>query len=118
MINSVYHYRTGQYDVHTLCEVLEVSRGTFYNHIFRNNCDNAWFETHREEYRILIQEVFEEYHQVLGTEKIRTIPTQRGHRVSTKFVTDLMREMDLTSVRTTAKKLSKTPRIREENECS
>lgn len=28
---------------------------------------------------------------------------QRGHQVSTKFVTDLMREMGLTSVRTTAK---------------
>lgn len=25
----------GQYSVHTLCDALEVSRGTFYNHIFR-----------------------------------------------------------------------------------
>ena len=37
----------GQYDVHTLCEALEVSRGTFYNHIFRNKRDNAWFEKRR-----------------------------------------------------------------------
>lgn len=93
----------GQYDVHTLCEALDVSRGTFYNHILRNKRSNAWFEKRREEYRILIQEVFEEYHQVLGAEKIRTILIQRGHQVSTKFVADLMREMGLTSVRTTAK---------------
>lgn len=92
-----------QYDVRTLCEALEVSRGTFYNHILRNKRGNAWFERRREEYRILIQEVFYEYHQVLGAEKIRTILVQRGHQVSTKFVTDLMREMGLTSVRTTAK---------------
>lgn len=93
----------GQYDVHTLCEALEVSRGTFYNHILRNKRDNAWFEKRRDEYRILIREVFEEYHQVLGAEKIRTILVQRGHQVSTKFVANLMREMGLTSVRTTAK---------------
>lgn len=63
----------GQYDVHTLCEALDVSRGTIYNHILRNKRGNAWFEKRRDEYRILIREVFEEYHQVLGAEKIRTL---------------------------------------------
>ena len=86
----------GQYDVHTLCEALEVSRGTFYNHIFRNKRGDAWFEKRREEYRVLIRDVFNEYRQVLG----RTILTQRGHKVSTRFV---MREMGLTCVRSTAK---------------
>jgi len=57
----------------------------------------------REKYRILIQEVFDKYHQVLGAGKIRTILRQRGNQVSTKFVADLMREMGLTSVPTTAK---------------
>lgn len=93
----------GQYDVHTLCEALDVSRGTFYNHTLRNKRGNAWFEKRRDEYRILIREVFEEYHQVLGAEKIRTILIQRGYQVSTKFVANLMREMGLISVRTTAK---------------
>lgn len=93
----------GQYDVHTLCEALDVPRGTFYNHILRNKRGNAWFEKRRDEYRILIREVFEEYHQVLGAEKIRTILIQRGYQVSTKFVANLMREMGLISVRTTAK---------------
>lgn len=50
-----------QYDVHTLCEALDVSRGTFYNHILRNKRGNAWFEKRREEYCILIREVFDEY---------------------------------------------------------
>lgn len=93
----------GQYDVHTLCEALEVSRGIFYNHIFRNKRGNAWFEKRREKYRVLIRDVFNEYRQVLGPEKIRTILMQRGHKVSTRFVADVMREMGLTCVRSTAK---------------
>lgn len=93
----------GQYDVHTLCEALEVSRGTFYNHILRNKRGDAWFEKRREEYRVLIRDVFNEYRQVLGAEKIRTILTQRGHKVSMRFVADVMREMGLACVQSTAK---------------
>lgn len=94
----------GQYDVHTLCEALEVSRGTFYNHILRNKRSNAWFEKRREEYRVLVQEVFDEYRQVLGAEKIRAILVQRGHKVSTEYVASLLRDMGLASVRTSAKR--------------
>ena len=36
-----------QYDVHTLCEALNVDRGTFYNHIRRNKRENAWFAKRR-----------------------------------------------------------------------
>lgn len=94
----------GQYDVHTLCQALDVDRGTFYNHIKRNKRDNAWFEKRRVEYRILIQEIFDEHKQIFGADKIRAILIQRGHRVSRKFVTELMQEMGLSSIRTTAKK--------------
>ena len=93
----------GQYDVWTLCEAMEVSRGTFYNHILRNKRGNTWFEKRREEYRVLIRDVFDEYRQVLGAEKIRTVLVQRGHQVSTEYVARLMKEMGLSSVRTTAK---------------
>lgn len=92
-----------QYDVHTLCEALNVSHGTFYNHILRNKRGNAWFEMRREEYRFLIREVFDEYRQVLGAEKIRTILVQRGYQVSIEYVARLMKEMGLASIRSTAK---------------
>lgn len=75
-----------QYDVYTLCEALEVDRGTFYNHIRRNKRENAWFAKRREKYRQIVQEVFDEYHQVLGSEKIRAILVERGHKVSAKFI--------------------------------
>lgn len=92
-----------QYDVHILCEALDVSRGTFYNHILRNKRDNAWFEKRRSEYRVIVRDIFDEFRQIFGAEKIRTILVQRGHQVSTKYVASLMSEMGLSSVRTTAK---------------
>ena len=45
-----------------------------------------------------------EYRQILGAEKIRTILIQRGHQVSAEYISQLMREMGLSSVRMTAKK--------------
>ena len=92
-----------QYDVHTLCEALDVSRGTFYNHILRNKRGNAWFEKRREEYCILIREVFDEHQQVLDAERIRTILVQRGYQVSIEYVARLMKEMGLASIHSTAK---------------
>ena len=94
----------GKYGVHTICEALDVDRGTFYNHMLRSKRENAWFEKRREEYCQLIRDVFDEYQQVLGAEKIQTILVQRGHQVSKEYVSRLMSEMGLRSVRMTAKK--------------
>lgn len=93
----------GQYDVHTLCEAMNVPCETFYNHILRNKRSNAWFDKRWKEYRILLLEVFDEYRQVLGAEKIRTILVQHGYQVSTEYIARLMKEIGLTSIRSTAK---------------
>ncbi len=94
----------GKYDVHTLCEAMDVSRGTFYNHILRSKRDDAWFMKRREEYRKIIQDTFDEYNQILGPEKLRAVLVRRGHQVSTKFVSSIMAEMGLHSIRCTAKR--------------
>ena len=94
----------GKYEVHTICEALDVDRGTFYNHMLRSKRGNAWFDKRRQEYCQIIRDVFDEYRQVLGAEKIRTILIQRGHQVSAEYISQLMREMGLSSVRSTAKK--------------
>lgn len=72
--------------------------------MIRNKRENAWFEKRRQEYCQLIRDVFDEYQQVLGAEKIQTILVQRGHQVSKEYVSRLMSEMELRSVRMTAKK--------------
>ena len=71
--------------------------------MLRSKRGNAWFDKRRQEYCQLIRDVFDEYRQVLGAEKIRTILVQRGYQVSAEYISRLMREMGLSSVRTTAK---------------
>ena len=84
-----------EYDVHTLCEALDVSRGTYYNHIRRNKRDNVWYKKREEEYRILIHDVFYEFDQVLGANKIHAILQQRGHSVTPKYVARIMQDLGL-----------------------
>lgn len=95
----------GQYSIHLICEALELSRGTFYNHILRNKRDNVWYAKRREDLRIQIQEVYDESHQIFGAEKIAAVIRSNGTPVSVEMVRRLMREMGLYSIRQGAKKL-------------
>ena len=94
----------GQFSVHTLCDALEVSRGTFYNHILRNKRDNTWYAKRRAEISEKVREIYEENRQIFGADKIYAILIQRGERVSKRFVTSIMQEMGLVSMSPTAKK--------------
>ena len=87
----------GQYSVHTLCDALEVSRGTFYNHIFRRQ-KIAKHDIHRENIREQVKLVFDESKQRFGARKIFAVLEERGIRTSTKYVAELMREMSLQSI--------------------
>ncbi len=98
----------GQFNVHALCEALDVPRGTFYNHIKRNKRNNSFQAKHREELRKEIQNIFDENRQVFGCEKICAILHERGYQAGTTLVRELMHEMSLNSVSSTAKQQWKT----------
>jgi len=106
----------GQYSVHTLCDALDVSRGTFYNHIFRRKEVTA-YDKRREEMRVHIKDVFDESKQRFGSGKIAAVLSERGIKTSPKYVAGLMREMDLQSVGLTSKKEYKkrTKLLKKEN---
>lgn len=87
----------GQYSVHALCEALCVSRGTFYNHIFRRKEVTA-YDKRRAEMREHIKTVFDESHQRFGANKIAAVLSEQGIRISPQYVAELMREMGLQSV--------------------
>jgi transposase InsO family protein/transposase-like protein len=87
----------GQYSVYTLCDALEVSRGTFYNHIFRRK-EVTVYDKRREEIRVQVKAVFDENKQRLGSNKICAILADRGIRTSGTYVAELMREMSLESI--------------------
>lgn len=87
----------GQYSVHALCEALCVSRGTFYNHIFRRK-EVTVYDKRRAEMKEHIQRVFDESKQRYGANKIAAALTEQGIHTSPKYVSELMREMGLQSV--------------------
>lgn len=63
----------GQYNVHMLCEALKVSRGTFYNHMFRGKKNNTWYAKRREEFRTKIQQIYDDNNQIFGAAKIAAV---------------------------------------------
>lgn len=87
----------GQYSVHALCEALCVSRGTFYNHIFRRKEITA-YDKRRAEMKEHIKAVFDESHQRFGANKISAILSGQGISTSPKYVRELMQEMGLQSI--------------------
>ena len=87
----------GQYSVHALCEALCVSRGTFYNHIFRRKEVTA-YDKRRAEMKEHIQAAFDESQQRFGANKIAVVLSEQGIHTSPKYVAELMREMGLQSV--------------------
>lgn len=95
----------GQYSVHMICDALKVPRGTFYNHIFRNKRDNTWYSKRREEFRIRIQEIYDDNNQIFGAAKITAIMKEEGYRTSIGMVRELMHDMGLISIRQDAKDL-------------
>lgn len=95
----------GQYSVHVLCEALEVSRGTFYNHILRNKRENAQPLLHRKELSDRIKSTYEKFSGIYGATKIYHILKENSYITSLKTVKRLMSEMGLKSIRTNTKKL-------------
>ena len=95
----------GQYSVHMLCDALKVSRGTFYNHVLRNKKDSTWYAKRREEYRLKIQQIYDDSNQIFGAAKIATVMKDNGYRISVEMVRKLMRDMGLISIRQDAKDL-------------
>lgn len=97
-------YRSdARYSVHTICEAMDVARGTFYNHIFRRADRTAKLEEEAK-LMLLIQQIFNDSGQRFGAGKIRVKLLEAGVHMSTKRISALMRRLDMHSVRPDAKK--------------
>ena len=87
------------YNVHLVCEALNIPRGTFYNHIKRNQRDNAWYCLRREDLKKEILQLFDDSHQVYGARKMTAALRKKKISVSECLVRELMSEMGLISIR-------------------
>lgn len=89
----------GQYSTHVLCEALDVSRGTFYNHMLRNKKQNNTYKQRRAELSVALRKVFDESNGLFGSDKILSVLQVEGYHTSKKMVRELMKEMGLQSLR-------------------
>lgn len=96
------HEQFDQYSVHELCEALDISRGTFYNHIFRR-ADRTEYLLKRQELMKQVQQIFDDSKQRFGAEKIRMTLRECGIHVGKKRIREIMQELGLSSVRENAK---------------
>lgn len=102
MILAKLHEQFNQYSVHELCEALNVSRGTFYNHIFRKADRTKYFEE-QQVLKLQVKQIFDDSKQKYGAEKIRIILAESGIRVGKERIRKIMNELGLVSVRENAK---------------
>lgn len=83
------HEQFEQYSVHELCEALNISRGTFYNHIFRR-ADRTEYLQRQQELMLQVQRIFDDSQQRFGAEKIRIILAENGICVGKKRIRQIM----------------------------
>ncbi|MFV0485443.1 MAG: IS3 family transposase [Candidatus Saccharimonadales bacterium] len=94
----------GKYSVHALCDALNVPRGTFYNHMLRNKRDDTSYSKRRESLMMEIRNIYDESNQIFGAGKIRAVLVDRGHKISEKLVSELMRNLGISSIRNSSRK--------------
>lgn len=92
-----------QYSIHELCEALNVSRGTFYNYIFRKADRTKYFEE-QQALMLKVQQIFDDSKQRYGAEKIRATLAENGVKTTTKRIRSIMQELGLVSIRENAKR--------------
>lgn len=97
------HEQFEQYSVHELCEALNISRGTFYNHIFRK-ADRTKYLEEQQALMLQVQQVFDDSKQRYGAEKIRAVLAENEIKVGKKRIRVIMQELGLESIRENAKR--------------
>lgn len=83
-----------EYSVHSLCKILNLSRGTYYNDKFRK-VEITLIETDDNKYKPIINRKFTETKGRLGSPKIRRLMMNEGYKIDEKRVKRLMNELEL-----------------------
>ena len=104
-----------EYNVNTLCEALDVAKGSYYNHLLRNKNGNTKTARKQSEMTPIIEQIFHENHEVFGSSKIYAILKDRGYAISESAVAKIMHQNGLFSIRACAKTLYKQQLERKNN---
>lgn len=92
-----------KYSITTLCNALNVPKGSYYNHIFRNKNENSWYARRIKELTPVIEEIFNNSKQIFGAGKITAVMNDRGYQTTERTVAKIMHENGWFSVTSKAK---------------
>ena len=104
-----------EYNVNTLCEALEVAKGTYYNHTLRNKRGETKSAQRRRELFPIIEQIYHESNQTYGAGRITVVMRERGIPVAEGTVARIMHENGLFSIRGGAKALYYRNKERKDN---
>lgn len=106
----------GQYNIHEICDAMQVDRGTYYNHLKAKD-GLTKYDQRRAYLSEQIRNIYEESHKTYGAERIRLALKKQGIKVSKAYVLDLMHENGILSYNNSSKKLQRILmwRTRKEN---
>lgn len=93
------------YSESLLCDALNVSKGSYYNHIFRNKGETNMFVEKEEKLTPIIEEVYTNSKYLYGSGKVHAVMKERGYDVSLRFVARIMHNNNWFAVRTSSKTL-------------
>ncbi len=104
-----------KYSETLLCDALNVSKGSYFNHIFRNKNDTTQYALKAEEMTPIIEQIYHESNQIYGPGKIHAILKDRGYTISNNVVARIMHQNGLFAIRTSSKTLYEQEQKRKEN---
>ena len=112
---AIEHMVSEEYNVNTLCEALNVAKGTYYNHTLRNKRGETQNAQRQRELFPIIEQIYHESNQTYGAGRITVVMHERGIPVAESTVAHIMHENGLFSIRGGAKALYYRNKERKEN---
>lgn len=80
------------YSITTLCNALNVPKGSYYNHILRNKNDDTLAARRIKELTPVVEKIYNESKQTFGSGKIAAIMNDRGYKTTEKTVAKILHE--------------------------
>ena len=106
---------SSKYSETLLCDALNVSRGSYFNHIFRNANENTQIAAKVKMLTPIIEEIYNSSQQTYGARRIQAVLTDRGYNVSKRTISKIMQMHGWFSIQGGAKTLYEANRKRKEN---
>lgn len=103
------------YSITTLCNALNVPKGSYYNHILRNKNDDTLAARRIKELTPVVEKIYNESKQTFGSGKIAAIMNDRGYKTTEKTVAKILHENGWFSIKSCAKTIYLQNKARKEN---